>query len=207
MNIHKDFRGYFWYHVTLNLQKINRIFSSFIFLFLCFIKDVKTGKHLKLNGIPSISRFPMSKISLGNDCTINSSYNSTGMGIYKRSRIVTVEKFAKILIGNNVGLSGATILSASNITIEDNVIIGAHSIIMDTDRHNINARQRLTGKAASSPVLIKKGSWIGMNSTILKGVTIGENVIIGANSLVTRDIPDNVIAGGNPCKIIKNLND
>ena len=52
-------------------------------------------------------------------------------------------------------------------------------------------------------MIIEDNVWIGVNTTILKGVTIGENSIIGANSLVVKDIPPNVIAGGNPCKVLK----
>jgi acetyltransferase-like isoleucine patch superfamily enzyme len=205
MNIHKDITGYFWYHFTFLLNNVNAFISKVIFMFLCFTKGVKIGEGIKVYGIPSINRFPLSRISIGSNCTFNSSYNSTGIGIYKTNRIVTVEKNAEIRIGNNVGLSGATILSASKIIIEDNVLLGAHSIIMDTDRHSLSAHERLTGKAASKPVHIKSGSWIGMNATILKGVTVGHNCIIGANSLVIKDIPDNFIAAGNPCKVIKEL--
>lgn len=207
MNIQKDLRGYLFYHLYRIEKNTIGILSKLILILLCYSKDIKIGRKMNVYGVPSIRRFPLSKIIIGNNCTINSYYNSTGIGVFKKSKITTVDRFSEIRIGNNVGLTGVTILAANKIVIEDNVIIGAHSTIMDTDRHSPIPGQRLTGKVSSKPIIIKSGAWIGMNSTILKGVVIGENSIIGANSLVTKDIPDNVIAGGNPCKVIKKLND
>lgn len=207
MNFHKDIRGYIWFHIYGKAKSINRFFSEVLFRFLCFAKNVKVGKNIYLLGIPSIIRHPLSRISIGDNCNFKSSYNSTGIGTYRKTRIVTVEKNAEIKIGNKVGISGTTLLAESSICIEDNVLIGVHSIVMDTDRHSTNRKERLSGKEKPStkPVLIKSGAWIGMNSTILKGVTIGSNSIIGANSLVVTDIPDNAIAVGNPCKVIRLL--
>lgn len=89
---------------------------------------------------------------------------------------------------------------------------------MDSDAHNLDWRIRNSGQVAANgnsldnetckcaPIIIRDHVLIGANSIILKGVTIGEHSVIGAGSVVTRDIPANCIAGGNPCKIIKNIN-
>lgn len=205
MNIHKDFRGYFYYHLNNKIRNVNLFFSGMIIKILCFTKGIKIGSNIKFYGIPSINRNPMSKITIGNNCILNSSFKSTGIGIYKKCTFTTVEKNAEIKIGNNVGFSGASLLAAISITIDDNVLIGAHSVIIDSDRHSIRAEDRLTGHIKSRPVHIKSGAWVGMNSIILKGVTIGQNAVIGANSVVTSDIPDNSVAIGNPCKVIRIL--
>lgn len=203
-NIFKDFTGYSWFYYYSFKKTISGSLSKAIFKFQCFLKGIHTGRQNAIYGIPKLRRHPFSKINIGNGCRFNSSYSSTEMGIYKRCRLVTVSKSAVLSIGNNVGISGATILSENNINIEDNVLIGAHSIIIDTDRHNIQPGKRLIS-AKSKPIHIRKNVWLGMNCTVLKGVEIGENSVIGANSLVTKSIPSNVIAGGNPCKVIKKI--
>ena len=81
--------------------------------------------------------------------------------------------------------------------IGNNVLFGANCQIGDRDGH----QDRYASKPA--PIIIEDGVWLGMNVTVLKGITIGKNTIIGANSLVTKDIPANCIAVGNPCKPFK----
>jgi acetyltransferase-like isoleucine patch superfamily enzyme len=102
-----------------------------------------------------------------------------------------------ITIGDNSGFSGVSIGAATEIRIGNNVLCGANSVITDFDWHLDRRNSR------PAPVIINDNVWIGLNTTILKGVTIGENSMIGANSLVVKDIPPNVIAGGNPCKVLK----
>jgi len=106
----------------------------------------------------------------------------------------------KIEIGNNCGFSGTAIGAFDSITIEDNVRCGANTLITDADWHMDDPR---VGPA--KPIIIRKNVWIGYNTVVLKGVEIGENTIIGAGSIVTSNIPPNVIASGNPCKVIKPL--
>ena len=77
---------------------------------------------------------------------------------------------------------------------------GANTYIADTDAHSDDYR---AGK--DRPVIIEDNVWLGLNVVVLKGVRIGKNSLIGANSLVTKDIPANVIAVGNPCRVIKQL--
>ena len=90
--------------------------------------------------------------------------------------------------------------AGQSIIIGNNVRCGANSYITDTDGHSDDYR---AGK--DRPVVIEDNVWLGMNVVVLKGVHIGKNSLIGANSVVTKDIPANVIAVGNPCKVIKQL--
>ena len=96
------------------------------------------------------------------------------------------------------------------ITIGDNVTIGGNTVIYDTDFHSLNPEIRLNKSidklnAKSGKVTIKDNVFIGAHSTILKGVTIGFNSVVGACSVVTRDIPDNEIWAGNPAQFIKSV--
>lgn len=97
-----------------------------------------------------------------------------------------------------------TILDEARVTIGDDCFIGPNVSIF-TACHSTDPVERNTRREWAEPVTIGDNVWIGGSVTILPGVTIGSNVTIGAGSVVTRDIPDNVVAVGNPCKVIKNL--
>ena len=122
--------------------------------------------------------------------------------------IRTLAKGAEIRIGRNVGISGGSICSAKKITIGDDCLFGADVVICDTDFHPIQPDERgnseLAYQAAKS-VQIGRNVFLGTRVVVLKGVTIGDNSVIGAGSVVTRDIPDNVVAGGNPCAVLKQV--
>jgi acetyltransferase-like isoleucine patch superfamily enzyme len=107
---------------------------------------------------------------------------------------------AEVQIGKGCGFSGTVIAAFKAINLGDHVICGANTLITDSNWHPEDYR---SGDPAS--VSIENNVWLGVNSIILKGVTIGENSVIGAGSIVTSDVPANVIAAGNPCKVIKSL--
>lgn len=97
-----------------------------------------------------------------------------------------------------------TILDEARVTIGDDCFIGPNVSIY-TACHSTDPVERNTRREWAEPVTIGDNVWIGGSVTILPGVTIGSNVTIGAGSVVTRDIPDNVVAVGNPCKVIKKI--
>lgn len=106
-------------------------------------------------------------------------------------------------IGKNVFVNHAcTFMDRGGITLEDNVLIGP-KVNLITTNHPINPAERRA--TISQPILIKKGAWIGVGATILPGVTIGENSIVAAGAVVSKDVPDNTIVGGIPAKFIKSI--
>ncbi|WP_440651934.1 acyltransferase [Cysteiniphilum sp. 19S12-1] len=113
----------------------------------------------------------------------------------------------RIIIKDNVYLPGTAIIAYEQVTIEENVILGPMVTIMDSSGHAIRARNTAheAEKITVKPVTIKQNAWIGTAAIILKGVTIGENSVVGAGSVVYESIPDNVIAIGNPAKVVKKL--
>jgi len=123
------------------------------------------------------------------------------IGVNRPCMMSTLAEGAQIHIGPNCGFSGTVIGCASKIVLGENVMCGANTLINDTDWHTDDPR---TGPDA--PVTIEKGVWLGVNVTVLKGVTIGENTLVAAGSLVTRSLPANVVAGGVPAKVIKEIN-
>lgn len=106
-------------------------------------------------------------------------------------------------IGKNVFINfDCTFLTLGGITIEDEVLIGP-KVGLITENHPLESQQRkgLIGKS----ILIKRNAWIGASATILPGVTIGENAVVAAGAVVSKDVPDNVVVGGIPAKIIKTI--
>lgn len=161
---------------------------------------IEIGKDCKFMGKAHFERLQNTEILIGNNCTFNSSHNSNLIGVYSPCMVSTIKGRAKVKIGNGCGFSGTVIGAALHIELGDNVRCGANTLITDSDWHSDDYR---TGD--DKPVIIEDNVWLGYGVKVLKGVRIGKNSLIGANSVVTKDIPANVIAVGNPCKVIKQL--
>ena len=109
--------------------------------------------------------------------------------------------FDRVKIGNNVFINSNSLLMArGGITIEDDVMIAANVQLL-SNNHDEYDRQVLTCK----PIHIKKGAWIGAGASILPGVTIGENAIVGAGAILTKDVGDCEVAVGIPARVVKTL--
>ena len=153
--------------------------------FLCIAPDVKLGKDVKL------SRF----INLYG-CEVG---DNTKIGAF-----VEIQK--KATVGRNCKISSHTFV-CEGVTIEDDVFVG-HSVTFINDSYpRATAGGQLQTEAdwKVETTVVKKGASIGSGSTILSKVTIGENAIIGAGSVVTKDVPANAIVAGNPAKILRYL--
>ena len=113
---------------------------------------------------------------------------------------------SEIIIGDNVSINNAfSIECSSKVVIENDVLIGVNCSIIDNDGHDLAIDKRKFGNPKTALVHIQQNVFIGSNVTILKGVIIGKNSIIGNSSVVTKNISENVIAAGNPAKVIRNL--
>lgn len=114
---------------------------------------------------------------------------------------------ASLQIGNGVNMSNVKIRCEKEITIDNDVMLGGGVTLLDSNCHSLDFKERMFIKNGeiiiSAPIHIKRGAFIGTNALILKGVTIGEESIVAAGSVVTKDIPDGEIWGGNPAKRIK----
>lgn len=164
-------------------------------------RNVVYGKNLVINGEILLS--DKLNLELGDNVKINSgSINPVGHEI--STYFYTVGD-ARIVIGNNVGISNTTFVARTGIHIEDDVLIGGGCMIFDTDFHPLSYQSRISNdqsKIQSEPVHICKGAFIGARSLIMKGVTVGEYSVIGAGSVVTKSVPDNEVWAGNPAKFI-----
>lgn len=112
---------------------------------------------------------------------------------------------SNIYMGNNIFMNfGCVILDCNTVHIGDNFLCAPYVQIY-TAHHPTNPVQRLTGEELASPIKIGNNVWIGGGVIICPGVTIGDNTTIGAGSVVVKDIPANVVAAGNPCRVIRSL--
>lgn len=173
------------------------------------------GQNLLLKGVPVIFNKKGAKLKIGKDVTIKSSFLSNLVGLYSRTIIVTRAPGAVIEIGDNVGISGATIYARKGISIGENTCIGGNCKILDNDFHPIEAEARnqllKDSKGGDSdlvpakPVRIGKNCFIGCNSIILKGTQLGDGCVVGAGSVVSGKFEENCVIAGNPAKVIRKL--
>jgi acetyltransferase-like isoleucine patch superfamily enzyme len=144
-----------------------------------------------------------------------------GKNTHVRGELLTLAYGGKIEIGDNSFIgTGSRIWSGEKISIGSNVLVSHNVNIIDTDSHEINHIERAEGyknlfkngypkekgSIKTDKITIHNYVWISFNASIMKGVTIGEGAIIGANSVVTKDIPPYSLAVGNPARVIKKLN-
>ena len=184
-----------YYRVIFNIKVLVHLVRLKLYM-----RGVDFGKNIRFTGFPLVHRVPDSKIKIGDNCMFNSSRHSQPIGIYRPCAFVTLNKGAEIIIGKNSGATGVSIVASRNVTIGNNVIIGAFCTLIDNDFHNPDPNKRKT--IVAKPIVIEDNVFLGFNCFVLKGVTIGKNSVIGANSVVISNIPPNSFAMGNPCKII-----
>lgn len=137
---------------------------------------------------------------VGKNCTFRSIQESNQIGINHKCIFTTQHEGAKLTIGEKCGFSGTTIGCFKEIRIGKNVRCGANTLITDSDWHLNDPRS-----GEPKPIVISDNVWLGYGVVVMKGVKIGENTVIGLNSVVVKDIPANCIAAGNPCKVIKSF--
>ena len=181
-------------------ENMYKYISTFLMSFRMFFREVKHGRNLRFYGFTKIKKNSRASIIIGDNCVFRSGHTSNLIGINRPCILSAFEAGSVLTIGKNCGLSGTVIGCFSEITIGNNVSCGANTLITDSDWHLDNNRT-----IGPSPIHIADNVWLGANVTVLKGVSIGENVIIGAGSVVTKSIPDNVIAAGNPCKVLREI--
>lgn len=180
-------------------------------------QGIRYGKGLKTKGYSVCFQKRLSHITFGENVTIKSSFLSNLVGLYSRTIIVTRAPGAEIEIGDNVGISGATIYARKKITIGENTCIGGNCKILDNDFHPIEAETRNkllrdenggdSDLVPSREIKIGKNCFIGCNSIILKGTVLGDGCVVGAGAVVAGRFEDNCVIAGNPARVIKRLED
>ena len=184
-----------------------RAFSKFYCTFLFYINGVRF-KSFECFGVPCIHLSINAKCIIGGKFKMNNGAKYSDSGLNGKCRI-DVRDSGQLIIGDNVGMSDVTITCHQKIIIGHNVLLGVGTQIRDTDSHSLNSQDRRTSldweNKKTAVVEIKDNVFIGAYCIVLKGVTVGHNSIIGAGSVVTKNIPDNEIWAGNPAKFIRRV--
>ena len=184
------------------------------------IRLASEGSRIRNLGNPSVCLDPGASVTVDGILNLNTEYPRKS----QKNAVLKVEKDGhldvrgifqayydteiwvypngQLTLGRGYINAGTQIRCMESITIGDGCAIGRNVLIMDFDAHEIIYADGTTNRI-TAPIHIGKHVWIGAGATILKGVTIGDNAVIGAGSVVTRDVPANTIVAGNPAHIIR----
>ncbi|GAA5193173.1 DapH/DapD/GlmU-related protein [Arthrobacter gyeryongensis] len=175
-------------------------------------RGVEIQDDVNVYGKVVISRARGSRILIADRVIFNSSVARNTLEARGPNILKTLMSAARIEVGTDSGLTSATISAACSIRVGQRVLIGAGTLITDSDHHVVSPRDPSLRRHAAFPeprpehaVSIEDDVFIGARSMVLKGVTIGRGSVIGAGSVVSRSIPEGVIAAGNPCRPLRAL--
>lgn len=172
--------------------------------FIIISKGIKIRDIVRVSRQATLFRVDNGKLLFGNNCKIGN-FRSPGFFFY--SYVEVRFRSNGVKIGNNTKIGNSfSLISNKGIEIGSNCLIGNQVKIFDSDFHSLEV-DRSCSKASSKSITIADNVFIGDNVLILKGVSIGENSVIGAGSVVTQSVGNNEVYAGNPAKKIKNINE
>ena len=183
------------------------LWSKMYVLWIISKNNIEIKGKLNLRGWPIIDIHKGSKLYIGNRVMLNSRNKGYHINLHSSVKLVADLPGAEIRIGDRTRIHGTCIHAYTKVVIGNNCLIAGNCQIFDGNGHDLsfpNVENRINTKGESKPIIIEDNVWISVNTIILPGVKIGKGSIISANSVVVKDIPPMVVAGGNPAIIIKN---
>lgn len=169
---------------------------------------VQQGAGVRFVGLATIQVHPEAKVSLGDGVVLNSSNRGYHANMSAPVKLLADRSGATISIGSRTRLNGACVHAWERVTIGSDCLIAAGVQIIDANGHELapaNPADRLTVMDRPRPVEIGDAVWIGMNAIVLPGAKIGSGSVIGANSVVSGEIPAGVLAAGQPARVVRKL--
>jgi acetyltransferase-like isoleucine patch superfamily enzyme len=203
-----SFKVYFFFKNRLLKAYIRYFKKAFDYAYLTYFGVETKYGYVDLVGFPIIRKHPKSQITIGKGVTLVSRSEGNVAGINHPVILSTLSENSYIRLEEFSGISGSAIVAKKGILIKSKSGLGANASVYDTDFHVIDPKERLISpneNAKSKEVIIGRNVWIGANSTILKGVVIGDDSVVGACSLVISDIPSSSLFAGNPARMIRQL--
>lgn len=172
-------------------------------------QGVELGVGVRFYGMPLVGMAKGSRIRLGDRVVLCSDSRFTALGLNHPVVLRTLRPGAEIVIGNDCGISGGSICAAIRVELGNECLLGANVTIADTDFHAIKRDGRRFNnnpqEIGAAPVKIEDNVFIGKGAVVLKDVRVGRNSVIGTSSVVTKDVPPDSIAAGNPARILRGL--
>jgi len=192
--------------IRLPIYLWNRLFV----LWISRNHNIEINGKLLLRGRPLIDIRKGSNLYIGDGVTLNSRNKGYHINMHSSVKLFADRLGAEIRIGDKTRIHGTCIHAYQSIEIGSNCLIAANCQIFDGNGHDIsfpNVEDRINTTGIIKPIKVDDNVWIGANSIVLPGVTIGKGSVISANSVVNKDVPPMVVAGGNPAKIIKDYSE
>lgn len=180
------------------------VVDKLILINLGMKKRVRLGRKVVVRGSPIVDIREGCLLNIGDGVTLNSRNAGYHANMHSPVKLFADRVGATITIGNNSRIHGTCIHAYQSIHIGENCLIAANCQIMDGNGHDLsfsNPEGRINTTGGSRPVVVEDNVWIGMNCVVLPGVTIGRGAVISACSVVSRDVPPNVVASGNPALV------
>lgn len=187
---------------------VERVLGSPWIRLAFLLGGVSYGRRFRIFGAPIFQRIRGSTICFGDGLELRSFPRSNPLTPRNRCVFATRRAGASIRVGVDCGFTGSVLVSATAIEIGDRVYLGSNVTIMDTDFHALSPRARWLGdEGKSEPVRIEDDVFVGTQALILKGVTIGRGAVVGAGSVVSKDVPPFSIVAGNPARVVGSVVD
>ncbi len=195
-----------FFDAIIHPTKVLCYILSPILKIILILNGVTFGKNIGIYGVPRIQN--KGKIEIGSNARLTSTNNAYNSGNLIGGCYLRTSKGAEILIGDEVFLNGTSIVSEIQVRLGSRIMIGANTLIFDTNTHTISPTNRIrnTNNVKKAPVSIEDDVWIGSNCIILKGVKIGQGSIVAAGSVVTSHVEPFSVYAGNPAKLIRKIN-
>ena len=170
-----------------------------------WLLGVEYGRDCRFAGLPIVRKVRGARIILGDGVQLTSRSFNNPIGLPHAVILAATKSDAELVIGDGVGISGASIVARQRVKIGARTSIGGGVGIYDNDFHPIDPSHRTAAinDVRPAPVTIGENVFVGTRSVILKGVTIGDGTTVGACSLVTRSLPARVVAAGAPARVLR----
>jgi len=198
-----------WMSPSAYYRRILTVYRQAVIPWWLRHRGVTLGRDVRCQGMPIVSLAPDSRIVVGHRVVMCSDAEETALGVERPVILRTLRPGASIVIGDDVGMSGTVICAATSVEIGSECLIGADVQIVDTDFHPLSPiGRRYSGdpdRIKTARVRVGRNVFLGAGVRVLKGVTIGDDAVIGAGSVVVKDIPAACIAAGNPARVIRAL--
>lgn len=189
--------------VSRVLMRVVDIFSA---IYVRRMTSVSVGMRVRFKGIPVIQVQKGANVFLGNNVTLNSRNYGYHASMHSPVKLMADREGAVIWVGDNTRINGACLHAYVEIRVGKNCLIAANVQIIDSNGHDFSffdPSMRISTTSEGRPVIIEDNVWIGLNSIILPGVRIGQGAVIGANTVVSRDVPPMVVFAGNPGRVVR----